>query len=529
MKVSFHQLYSHFSSKIINSYFHEFIISEYRDIKLITKNQNSFAEDVLYVGKTSALIENTRFIEKSNLMLINDNNLTITDFFVNCLNIIEIDCSEDLFEIFNQAKEIFSRDFEAMTNSAALLNSIIQGDGLDNIVKASSEILNNPIVIIDASYKILAHSQSLEITDPYWIENIKRGYCSYDFIAAVKKIKSIEYGQKTDRPFEVVCGGSPIKKLIYKIEVDNKHVGNVVALGCNKPFIESDNDILVLVSKVISEEMKKDTVYRNRRDVVYENFLLDFLERKITSKERAKERIKSAGINIGKNLAVFALDISKYNSKGKNLNYLTDSIHSLFSVKGSVYFNDYIVILYSTNSESLMEILGSTDIKEFLRSNDLVLGVSREFSDIVECRKYYDQAVKALKFNNILEFKSNIALYRQFQFYDLISLTSNMVNYREFCHPVLFKLKEYDRRNKSEFYHTLFVYLKNNQNLQASSKELFIHRNTMKYRVNKIVELTKLDFSNNEDVFEVYLSYKVMNYLDKTNKNDLLIIKEVSE
>ena len=76
-------------------------------------------------------------------------------------------------------------------------------------------------------------------------------------------------------------------------------------------------------------------------------------------------------------------------------------------------------------------------------------------------------------------------------------------------------MNQYDEINNTNYYHTLFLYLKNNQNSTLTAKDLFIHRNTMLYRINKIKELTNIDFSNTEETFQVLLSYKIMNYINK--------------
>lgn len=96
MKISFQQLCNYFSSKITNLYFNKNINQEFKDIKFITKNQNLFSEEILYVGKTSTLIESTRTLENISLLLINDNNFAISDFFINDLNIIEMSINEDI-------------------------------------------------------------------------------------------------------------------------------------------------------------------------------------------------------------------------------------------------------------------------------------------------------------------------------------------------------------------------------------------------------------------------------------------------
>jgi len=54
--------------------------------------------------------------------------------------------------------------------------------------------------------------------------------------------------------------------------------------------------------------------------------------------------------------------------------------------------------------------------------------------------------------------------------------------------------------------------LKNNQHLLKTANELFIHRNTMSYRIKKIFDIINIDLSCSETVFNLMMSYKVMAY-----------------
>ena len=82
----------------------------------------------------------------------------------------------------------------------------------------ASKILNNPIVVIDLSYRILAHSDADDINENIWLENIQRGYCSYEFIAEVKKLKSFQIGIKYDLPYELNFGDSSILSIVSKVK-----------------------------------------------------------------------------------------------------------------------------------------------------------------------------------------------------------------------------------------------------------------------------------------------------------------------
>jgi len=74
-------------------------------------------------------------------------------------------------------------------------------------------------------------------------------------------------------------------------------------------------------------------------------------------------------------------------------------------------------------------------------------------------------------------------------------------------------LNEYDRDNKSDFYKTLQVFILNDRNLVKSAELLYIHRNTLVYRINRIIDLTGINLNSNDEKKQLLLSYDIHNYL----------------
>lgn len=65
--------------------------------------------------------------------------------------------------------------------------------------------------------------------------------------------------------------------------------------------------------------------------------------------------------------------------------------------------------------------------------------------------------------------------------------------------PDVVKLHNYDEENGSELLKTLNVYLRNQSNMTISAEQMFIHLNTMKYRIKKIEKLIESDLGKFED------------------------------
>ncbi|WP_296877139.1 helix-turn-helix domain-containing protein [Thomasclavelia sp.] len=51
--------------------------------------------------------------------------------------------------------------------------------------------------------------------------------------------------------------------------------------------------------------------------------------------------------------------------------------------------------------------------------------------------------------------------------------------------------------------------------MQVMAKKLYMHRNTINYRMNKIKELLNCDFENFEDKMEYMLAFYIKNIIKK--------------
>jgi DNA-binding PucR family transcriptional regulator len=70
-------------------------------------------------------------------------------------------------------------------------------------------------------------------------------------------------------------------------------------------------------------------------------------------------------------------------------------------------------------------------------------------------------------------------------------------------------LLEYDRKNGTELAYSLYMYLICERNSIAASNTMFIHRNTLVYRLKKIDALVNIDYENFEERQYIILSYEM--------------------
>ncbi len=92
-----------------------------------------------------------------------------------------------------------------------------------------------------------------------------------------------------------------------------------------------------------------------------------------------------------------------------------------------------------------------------------------------------------------------------------LSKKNNLIDY---CNPNLLNLVSYDLENKTDYYSTLKTYCETNMNLVESAKELYLHRNTIAYRLAKIEELFDIKIEGYKDYLDLLLSISILEYLN---------------
>ena len=128
-----------------------------------------------------------------------------------------------------------------------------------------------------------------------------------------------------------------------------------------------------------------------------------------------------------------------------------------------------------------MESEGITGIKA---------GIGREADNTEALRNSYHDAVKALYIGSVYHRQDSVYVYTKQaleRIVDSIPEAEKREIRKEYC-----QLKASDILS-DEMLETVRVFFRNDLNLTAASKQLFIHRNTLNYRLDKIRKISGLD------------------------------------
>ncbi|MDY0395496.1 helix-turn-helix domain-containing protein [Virgibacillus halophilus] len=124
-------------------------------------------------------------------------------------------------------------------------------------------------------------------------------------------------------------------------------------------------------------------------------------------------------------------------------------------------------------------------------------------------RESFTQAEHAFKLGKEMTNSYAITFYEDLGVYRLLGELIGNEGLLDFFHDTVGKLIKYDESHNLKLVETLMAYFKHNENLKETSGSLFIHVNTLKYRIQKIASLTGYSLNDTEGKMMLYLGLKI--------------------
>ena len=135
------------------------------------------------------------------------------------------------------------------------------------------------------------------------------------------------------------------------------------------------------------------------------------------------------------------------------------------------------------------------------------VGVGSTITDISKLYLSYHRARSAMQ--RAMHTKESLVRFDQMGVYRLLYTIPDQSLLEEMQIEPLRPLLEYDKKHNSNLVDTLEQYLKWDGSIQKVAQEMYTHRNTVIYRVNKIKEMLGDDLSNPEERVKYQVAYYI--------------------
>lgn len=173
------------------------------------------------------------------------------------------------------------------------------------------------------------------------------------------------------------------------------------------------------------------------------------------------------------------------------------------------YDSDFMLVVNDITQEELDEIVTGMVQRARKRMPDtpLYVGVGSCMTDISNLHAGYARAKAAVQMAE--KRKKNLLYFDEMGLYRLLYLVDDRRLLGEMAEEPLKPLLEYDRKHRANYVDTLELYLKHNGSIQAVSEEMYTHRNTVIYRMNKIKELLGTNLDQTEERIPYQIAYYI--------------------
>jgi len=478
----------------------------------IRKNQLSFENDILYMGELSDLPDSLPPCDCINILCAGKGK--ITEEYKNHpgINLIILDQSTDLKQVFNELQNLFTKQSTINWYAAKLLNTLVNGKGIDYILDTANEFFKCPMYVLDNSFKMLAYTKNIEFDNPLWNEIITEGYFSNETVLTFKRTPLGRKIYKSKAPVYFKNKELGTSFILANIIIGKTIVGALVIFEHNTKFKESDLELASMLAEVIAAEMQSDRFYKDTRGIMYESFIIDLLNEKIKDAREIEEKLKYLDLNLKGSLSVLTVNAGTGRAPTTPLKYYRDLLEGILSGGKPVIAGNNIVMVINSSRKAPLSNSQRQQLTEFLKKNGLFGGLSRSFDNIRDIARYYAQSVKAIEMGSAISPDKLLYEYEDYVMFHVINVCSASQDIESFCHSSLYTLMEYDRKNGTDLTRILYKYLTNDKKVVETADELGIHRNTLSYRIARIEQIMNVDLSKSDVLLHLLFSFNILKY-----------------
>ncbi|MBO0467272.1 PucR family transcriptional regulator ligand-binding domain-containing protein [Enterococcus plantarum] len=406
----------------------------------------------------------------------------------------------------------------------------LHGGGMKKIAASLAKMVQNPIVLIDSDWSVIACNDNKH---PLIQETIKKIGNTFTF--------PIEFF--TDLPTNFERIKKPITRpfffaekeypcVIVPVYFDTVHYGFILVVQIERPLI--DFDYIALENGSMAFALEQIRLFEIERT---ENRIRrDFFDHLLSGQIKDLDALAAyeTPIDPTLNYTVLILSLQKSGIQTDSLmkkKQAEDRImKSLLSSLTSYTANRFPHLHLFSRKNQLILLLGTdpkssafkthnelSDTAERIRMYLEQQGpAEREFFctigstlPILELTQSFEEAKK------VIQLLENDSKEEKIYFFDDVYFDSFLVDSiskeqgKKFYTHYLDTLLTYDLENKTNFTLTLKAYLAHHLNIATTSRALFIHRNTLLYRIKKIKMLLPVALDQEKNTFALQLALRL--------------------
>jgi len=446
-----------------------------------------------------------------------------------------VDLMEPLLERIINAEH--SRLKQSMAIHRRFTELVLDGKGLDEIAKTLADLLGSAVVVEDATFHLLAHAGGSDI-DKHRRETIARHGTPPRVLYDPGIQRMLREVANHRGPMKVPAFprlGMDRERIIAPIYAANQVLGYISVLDHPPDAEEIAFMAMENAATVVAMALIKEREVAAAESSVRGEFLDDLAQGSYGDEAAAVRRARHLGYPLTGHHVLVVVDVDGFSSFSRGKQLTEEMIQSLKReylrrVSGVVKRN-FQRALVGARSDSVLALLPlgvevdgaeprvralGQQIRESIAEWKPGFTVSVGFSAPTVAPAGISSAHREVR--SVLETLTRFGRRDQVVSANELGVTGLLASVADdrlldFARRHLGPLAEHDRRRNGELVETLRAYLEAGEQ-QAAARRLKVHPNTLRYRLDRIGEITDADLNDPETRLNLAVALRVQGLLD---------------
>ena len=377
--------------------------------------------------------------------------------------------------VMNFVQRLFDR-LDDWTQS--LRQAAETGEGVGELLCRASDMLQNPVLLLDARWHIVAQSTFIETA------------------ATLKHIisdKMLESDGELGRVIKIGNGSVP-EAMFIRLEANDGSY-TIVCPASERPLYASDEIVLESLAGFLRLMLTERTLHLGAQRMHRENEpVARSFQALFHNEDSAKntiEALQKLGWSALDEYAVIAIEPTDRDLRAAQADAICDLLEDKLDHCCAFPFLPVVAVVVKTN---LLEIdLLKSKLRDLANKNEIKIGMCESFAGFLLFPERLDQAKTAL--NYVDEFSGAAAFSDVFE-HEISAQLQHEAPKALLCMRSVLALAKYDNEHETNYLETAEQYAKNRFNAVRTAGKLFIHRSTFLYRLERIKAQFGLDLDD---------------------------------
>jgi len=415
--------------------------------------------------------------------------------------------------------------------SHQLTQIALDGAGLEEIVKVLASRLDGPVLVEDRQFNLMVAANPQGFQSETYELVVGSNGTPMAILKVLEDDGTLRALRNDKSPVILPAGeGHAEVRHIFPVVVGGEICGFLSHVETGRPLGSEGSSILLHATHAVAIELLKQKGIAENEQKMRRDFFRDLLfSNGNISPETLHRRATYLGYQLSSSYWVLVVEYDMV----PNEELLPDEVKRLASTLNSLLsFRQALVITQTQGATILYPVKeGQPTLEKVQHLAETIrqkvsgttegwtvsIGVGMLYPDLLSIPRAYREAQHAVKIGRALGGTHSITSFSELGIYRMLLQFAESRNPNEFFCEALERLLEYDQQADKELVKTLRAFLECNGNLTETSDRLFIHRNTLKYRLERIRDITQIDLDDSENRLMLHLGLK-MNQIVATLK-----------